>query len=322
VDREPPKIAFLDQNKWIDLAHAFDNPKSDLWTFEIGEQLIQEVSSGRLLIPLTGNLLVETYKMGDAGHRALIAEVQAQLCQGYVIRDRRTRLAHEVSFAVRGFEKLPPMQVPLFWWLSRNFFEAFCEWSVAVSEFGAQPDQLAGIKADPKFALFHWLSTAPEEERSAAMANDAKLTRELIDQIESRVARLENTPFASRRRVYSATLCLDEQVRIGTIARSNGIPWLSDNDDRKRRLAQLKRLISDVPTYRAEVELAVRVESLGRPITRNDLGDMEAYVAASPYCNVVIGEKTFVNLLRQAKLPDRFGCKVSTSIGDLIALLR
>jgi hypothetical protein len=318
VQRDPPKIAFLDQNKWIDLAHAFDHPQSNPYIFDLGQQLIDKVASGKLLLPLTGNLIIETYKMGNARNRALIAEVQAKLCQGYVFRNRSARLKHEISFAIRAIEGLPVLETPHFWWLSRNFNEAFCEWSIATSEFGAQPDQLDGIKTDPKYALFHWLSTASEDERSRAMANDAKLAQELIDQIQDRITRLQGTAFPMRRRVYSAILCLQEQVRIGTIARANGVPWLSNDDDRERRLRHLKRMTNDVPSYRAELELAIRTELLGRPITRNDLGDMQAYVAAVPYADVMIGENTFVNMAKQAKLHNLFGCKISTSLEDLI----
>jgi hypothetical protein len=112
------------------------------------------VGAGQLLLPLTGNLIIETYKMRDVGNRRLIAEVQAMLSQGYVFRDRHSRLKHEITLAVRALEELPCLKTAHFWWLSHNFVEAFCEWSIAASEFGAQPDQLEGIQSDPK-AIMH-----------------------------------------------------------------------------------------------------------------------------------------------------------------------
>jgi hypothetical protein len=314
TEREPPKIVFLDQNHWIDLAHAFDNPSNNLALHSFGLKLREAVIAGKMLFPLTSNLIVETYRMGNDDKRAKLAETQAKFSQGYVFRDRRIRLRHELAQFVRKSEDLPVMTFPKLWFLSRNFVESFIDWSQAKSDFGIEADQLEGIKADPKYALYHWLATVPEEERRLAMENYSAGSDKLVCRIMARVNRLRGETFQVRRKIYAAIMMVDESDRIFAAAHSNGILWQSASDIGDSRL---RRMMRDVPTYHAEVELAARIESMNRPIQVNDLRDMEAYVTTLPYADAIVGENLFVNMAKQAKLDKRFGCTISTKILEL-----
>ena len=309
-----PKTIFLDQNKWIDLTHAFDRPDSNPDLFQLGTKLIESVKSGSIIFPLTVNVLIETYKMGNDENRAKIAEVQAKFSQGLVFRDRNIRLRHEITQFVRKCESLGTITLPTFWWLSRNFIEAFVDLPQAISSFGLEPDQLDGIQADPKRALYHWVATAPQGERDLAMHMYNSGSDNLIQRIESRMAKLRNENIHMRRKVYSAVLAIDEGSRILSVAKAIGVDWNGANDIGTQKL---KSLMHEVPSYSIEIELASRIESMNRPIQPNDLRDMQAYVSAIPYVDVIIGEKMFVNMALQAGLGKRFGCSISTKILDL-----
>ncbi len=309
-----PKAVFLDQNKWIDLFRAFDNPKGNIALFQLGNQLKEAVKSGKLIFPLTVNVLIETYRMNNDDNRSKIAEVQAKFSQGLVFRDRNIRIRHEIEHFIRKCEGLSEISLPSFWWLSQNFIEAFVDLPTAILSFGLEPDQLDGIRADPKFALYHWIAAAPSEERGQAMQMYNSGSDNLIQRIRARIAKLSNESIHTRRKVYSAVLALDEGSRILSVAQSIGLDWNGANDIGEQRL---KSLMREVPSYSIEIELASRIESMNRPIQPNDLRDMQAYVSAIPYADVVVGEKMFVNMATQAGLGKRFGCNISTNIQDL-----
>lgn len=311
---EPPKSIFLDQNKWIDLAHAFDNPQSNPRLFEIGHGLIGAIKSGRLQCPLTSNLIIETYKMSDDQHRSLIAEIQAQLSQGRVIRDRNFLIRHELARLILHMDGRAANDAPTFWWMSKYFLEAFVDIPRAISQFGLEVDQIERLIADPKFSLFHWLAAAPTDERELAMKSYESGSNALIDLITARIERIGDQTFSMRQRIYAAILAIDEGGRILSVANALDLNWNNASDVGSNRLRQI---IRDVPTYHVEVALASRIESLDRSIVSNDLRDMQAYVAAIPCVDVLIGEKLFVNLAMQAGLGKRYGCELHTSMAAL-----
>ena len=315
---EPPRTVFLDQNKWIDLAHAFENPKRDARLYEIGCGLIEAIKSGRIQCPLTSGLLIETYRMSDDQHRMMIAEVQSILSQGRVFRDRDFMIRHEIARLIRTEVDYDVPSPPEFWWMSKYFIEAFVDIPRAINHFGLQQDQLNGISADPKFALFHWISTAPEQERNVAMDSYEAGSRALIERINLRIDRLKGQQFSLRQKVYSASLAIDEIDRILSVGMANGLNWNSLSDIGPKRL---KFIMRNVPAYHVETALASRIEATGRSIKSNDLRDMASYVSAIPNTDVLVGEKLFVNLAKQGGLGKQFGCELHSDIYKLEAVL-
>jgi hypothetical protein len=309
-----PKIVFLDQNKWIDLAHAFADKKQDCKLLALGFRLVEAVVAGKVLFPLTSNLLIETYRMKNFERRSQLAEIQAKFSQGFVFRNRDERIRHELIKFIRRQELGPAPQFPHFWWLSKNFIEAFASWEHLSDLELVAADQLDGIVADPKFALFHWLSTTPASEREFAMFEHNKSSDDLIEKISSRLLLVHGQSFSLRKKIYSAQLALDDSSRIIEVSEKAGVSWLLPGQVDRLKLI---KLMQEVPTYACEIELAVRIESLNRPINRNDLRDMSAYTAALPYADVIVGEKLFVNVAKQAGLAQKFGCVLETDIHQL-----
>lgn len=307
----PPKIIFLDQNKWIDLFHALSDKRTNSELLGLGNRLIEAIMAGVVIFPLTSNLIVETYKMKDDRNRSQLSEIQAKFSQGLVFRNRDEIIRQEIVQFVSAEISLSVNEAPHFWWLSRNFVEAFVSWQT-LSKLGlVEQDQLRAIADDPKFALYHWLATAPANERILAMEAYERGSNELIERIYSRLQLVRDEKFAMRRRAYSANLALSESPRIVEVAELMKVVWLQPGQLDGSRL---RKLLRDVPTYCTEIDLAVRIESMNRPVNRNDLGDMQGYVSAIPYSDVIVGENLFINLARQAGLDKKYGCKLETDI--------
>lgn len=122
-----PKIAYLDQNMWIDLARAADAPQDHPQDRQILELLCAMVEAGAVRLPLTVTNIYETHKVNDPQLRALIAYTQATLSRGEVFRGHRRRLEVEIGRVLSAIYGLDWTEPDPDWVFSRLFFEAFAE---------------------------------------------------------------------------------------------------------------------------------------------------------------------------------------------------
>jgi hypothetical protein len=97
-----PKIVYLDQNKWIDLARAVKDPDGHPVHYSVLEKLAETAKAGRLIIPLTQTNIYETHKISDPGRRHDLAFTQVILSQGRVFRGRHKRLEVEATDVMRS----------------------------------------------------------------------------------------------------------------------------------------------------------------------------------------------------------------------------
>lgn len=86
------------------------------------------------------------------------------------------------------------------------------------------------------------------------------------------------------------------------MGRRLGLEWQAVGD---LGSSLVRSLTVDVPVLDVERELVIRLEDQARPISENDLRDMSAFTIALPLADIVVAEKPFVNLARQARLGQR-----------------
>jgi hypothetical protein len=68
----------------------------------------------------------------------------------------------------------------------------------------------------------------------------------------------------------------------------------------------------------------LRMQKLPNPQHRwepHDLNDVKAMSAAAVYCDVVVTEKSWVDLMHRAGVDDRLGTRLLTDINDLLPLV-
>ncbi len=92
-----PRIVFLDQNKWIELAHAVTQPTEFPKQRALLEAISEWIETGRLMLPLTAANIYETHKINDPRRRHDIAYLQACASKGVVFRGRHRRLETELN---------------------------------------------------------------------------------------------------------------------------------------------------------------------------------------------------------------------------------
>ena len=109
-------------------------------------------------------------------------------------------------------------------------------------------------------------------------------------------------------------LLLDEIDFIFLTAKRLNLSWSSVRD---LGPSLTKSLVDDIPAMNVERELVVRLEDQDRSINENDLRDMYSFTTALPLADILVAEKPFVNLARQARLGDKYNTALLTSVTDL-----
>ena len=79
----------------------------------------------------------------------------------------------------------------------------------------------------------------------------------------------------------------------------------------------MRRVVNETPTLLIEREMVLKLEQQARPLHVNDMRDMRNFTTILPYADVVVAEKQFTNLARQAGLADRFGVRLETDLQAL-----
>lgn len=306
-----PYILYLDQNKWIELAKARNNPDAFPAEYELLTIISEEIQADRLEIPLTSSNIYETHKINNVRRRHDLASMQATLSKGRVFRGRHLRLEVELRDLLRMIHGQSDELRASDWFLSSLFFEAFSENGDERVGHTFSEAYLKLFETNASELLYDYLAETHNEVRKSAVQTFSDGSMELAERIDKRRIQHRDEPISMRRRIYSALLMMDELDLILKFANKAGFQWRSVGDIGKEVGL---RIMEDVPTYYIEREIALRLESQPRKVTENDLRDMKSFCTVIPYADEVIAEKQFVNLALQAKLDRKYGTVLGTNL--------
>ncbi|MCR5856635.1 hypothetical protein [Mesorhizobium sp. J428] len=308
------KILYLDQNAWVSMARgAWDKtsyPQDHVRLVKVVEALQQQ----RFIVPLSFANIYETLKINDPVRRANMARVQVTISGGRVFRGRRRILDETLAAYLADKFAIRRASPESHWFLSNLWFEAAADYSPGVFGIALSDAVLEYMRSDPARALFDYLTASDEDVRREGVRRFSAGSADLVAGIEARRAIVASETLALRKRAYAARLIVDELDFILATGRRLGLNW---NDVRDIEPSLVRSIPADVPILATERELAVRLEDQIRPIAENDLRDMSAFATVLPLADIVIGEKTFVNLALQARLGKTYGTRLLTSLDEL-----
>lgn len=308
------RIVYFDQNAWVSLARGSWDKERYPKEHGVLTKVVESVQGNHMVIPLTFTNLYETSKINVPYRRANMARVQALISGGTVFRGRRRILAETLMAYIADERSIPRQKLPPYWFLSDLWFESAGDYSPDSYGFEISDRVIDFIRQDPVRAMFDYLAFDEEGIRLEAVKRYSRGSADLLARIEARRCIVANEPLALRRRAYAARLIIDELDFIFATARALGLAWSTVSDIGS---SLVRSMIVDVPVLNVERELVVRLEDQDRTISENDLRDMMAFVTVLSLADVVVAEKQFVNLARQAQLDKRYDTTLMTSIFDL-----
>ncbi|UDF04063.1 hypothetical protein [Asticcacaulis sp. AND118] len=308
------KTIYLDQNAWVALAKgAWDKttyPREHAALVMIG----QAVEAGSIRTPLSFTNQYETMKVNVPQQRLNLALTQASLSGGRVFRGRRRILTETLSSYLAdrmGIERVPPSPD---WYLSDIFFEAVADYTPETFGMTISDKVLNHIRSKPAEMLFDYLAGRDDQNRREGVQFYTAMSNSLISNIEGRRAAVAQETLAVRRRAYSAVMVIDVMDVLLATGRSLGLQWHRVTDI---GASLTKAIINDIPVLNTEREIAVRLEDQARALTENDLRDMNAFATVLPLADIMVAEKQFGNLAKQAGLDKAYQTKIFRSVFDL-----
>lgn len=309
------RIVYLDQNAWVTLAKAAWDKERYPKEHEALTKVVNFVSLSLITVPLTFANIYETEKINVPSRRVNMARTQSLISRGQVFRSRRRIFSETLSAYLAEKSKIfRPHPLPE-WFLSDLWFESAADYSAELYGFNISDEVINVIRQDPGRALFDYLASSDETVRLEAVRRFSAGSADLIARIESRRALVADEPLAQKKRAYGASLIVDELDFIFATAQGLGLGWLKVGDIGS---SLMRSIAVDIPVMNIERELAVRLEDQGRAVSENDLRDMMSFVTVIPFADIVIAEKQFVNLSRQARLDERYGTRMFTSIFEFL----
>lgn len=314
------QIVYLDQNKWIDLSRAVHRPAEYPDQRKVLEALVESANANRVALPLTATNIYETQKINKPQRRIELAYVQATLSQGLVFRGRHKRLEVEVTDVLRSAYSLPVAPREAQWFLSNVFFESTLEWNDP--RFGDRVSQevVDYVRHNSPRALFEYMAATSDDIRTTGVTKFSEGIDKLRQDIEKRRQRDTNESMAMRRRLQGALLVTGDLDLICSFIAKAHIPDKTENDIIRE---QCRRIVTDVPTYNIEREIAVRLEGQqNRAIEENDFRDMQSFCAVIAYADIVVAENQFSSLAKQAGLDKKYQTTIAPDLLALPALLK
>jgi hypothetical protein len=276
--------------------------------------VVEALKAGHIVVPLSFTNQYETMKVDIPVRRAHLSHVQVTISGGMVLRARRRILEVMLLRRIAEATDVQTPTVPGDWFLSDLWFETVAEHASGAFDNVISLAVLDHIRQHPQHTLFDYLAREDALVRKESVRRYSAESQALLARMAARCQRVAGESFALRLRAYSAHLMLDEIDNILALGRRHGLPW-RDARDIGAKLG--KSLVTEVPIMNVERQLAVRLEDQSRVTTENDLRDMAAFITALPLVDIIVAEKQFVNLSRQAKLDTQYGTRLLTSIHDL-----
>jgi hypothetical protein len=307
-------ILYLDQNAWVALARGAWDKGDYPREHETLIAIFDAVNAHGLVVPLSFTNLYETTKINDPLRRVTMAGVQATLSGGRVFRARRRILRDTLTAYLASHFSLPHPAPTEHWFISNLWFEAVADYSFGAFDSVLSQRVVDAVLKNPGEQLFSYLVFDDEAVRREAVRRYTASSLDLLARIEGRRRIAAAETLALRKRAYGAQLVLDELEFVLATGRGLGLEWRSVGDIGS---SLLRKLIVDIPMLYVEKELAVRIEDRNSVISENDLRDMSAFITTLPFADIIVAEKHFVNLSRQARLGERYETKLLTSIFDL-----
>jgi hypothetical protein len=309
------KIVYLDQNKWVQLCRAIRYPNKYTNLQPTITAIGIAVADGRLILPLTSTNIYETHKVNDERKRHDLSHTQCLYSRGFVFRGQFARKQAELKSFFMSLMGLVNSDLKQGWFISDIFIDAFIEWNYSFIEERISKNFIKLVQKHPAEFLYNYLMRPEEIIRRNAVYNWTQGSNRMIERIEIRRTQVANETMEMRRRVYSATLIMDNRDLIFDIGQKYGINIGEMGNE------NIRRIVEEVPSYFIERELSLRLEAQNRKINENDIRDMSSFTATVPYCDMLIAEKQFINLAKQAGLDKKFGARLETQLEAIYELV-
>lgn len=295
-------IIYLDQNKWIELAKTFYGKDKSPRAGNIKKEFTAAINSGAIL-PLSAIHYMELANISNDGRRARLGEVMWTFSKGYTIASYRELIRQEIEVGLGTiFPSIAPRKIKL---IGRGSEHAFGEnySSYKLPEPFNELFEKSLLTGNATLNIPPIKSPQHQHEQRSNFLSHLKSIHETKKLLEKR--KWENWLYA--------IAITDILKPLAEVCQSHGISkeafeGLSED--------QYKKFVDAMPTRRLDVHLHRQVLKNPKYSPKiSDLEDWSGIGVASCYCDVVVCEKHFADMLGREKYSSH--ARIETNLNNV-----
>jgi hypothetical protein len=308
------KIVYLDQNAWIELGKFREGQKSSC-DEKLFETVMQTSNNGTALFPMSFSHLLEITNTAKTEWRKELLSLIVEISHYYTFTHWTNLRELEIKNLVFKELGLPLIDVRSY--LVGKGFSNLMGATPTVKSEKISPEMLKELNQKLLLALNNpeiFLEYAQKiykdhkSEDIPAIQEFERIREELKNQFKD---------YQYRRKVF---LCRNIVAtilpKLGSFLYELNLP--SSFSQRIFDKFDADEFLSKLPTALCEFTLLFQRDELPkRPIQVNDLYDVWHLTLAIPYCDIVVTEKTWTTIAKQAKLDEICNTVILSSIHDL-----
>jgi hypothetical protein len=313
---------YLDQKDWINLARAYYNRSDGQQYKAVLKKVVEAVENKKAIFPLSFTHVIETNKRRDLESRKRLASFMAEISQGNTIAPQFKITLSELNHAIATkYKTRIPKSDPVFGF---GIPFAFGMTLVIKDKNDNSIKPTTEIKQ-----IIHDTLTNKSIATQILIGNDKKLVdaikflkenrRKHVEAAEELRKRVRDYDKRLLKRAYVANLLLGLHNDLSSILTKHGQTieaFLKMGSD------QLEPFFAKIPSLDTEIELATkRNEHWDKSIEGNDVSDITSLSVAIPYCDIVVTEVFWTNILKSIGLDKKYNTKVISSLDALLPLL-
>lgn len=298
-------IVYLDQNKWIELALIFHGKDKSRTAKEILDSLRVAQEMRDLELPLSAIHYMETARISNAGRKERLGAVMWEFSKGTTIASFKRIIIHELEVALSAF--FPQIKVGHFNLLGKGISHAYGE------KFSySLPEQLESeFERSTLTGKSNFIDGSPPEFRSITHREKFRAHLAQLKEIK------EELPKEKWDDMLHAIVLADIREPLAEVMPKYG---LGKEDFKELGMKDFKRLIDNMPSRKLELHLHRQVlKNPNYAPKLNDLEDWAGIGVASQYCDVVVCEKHFADLIKR----DHFktAARIETNLKNIFSVV-
>jgi len=341
--RRPPKLVYLDLGHWISLAKASGGHAGGRDYAEALTACTDAARTGRAVFPISDTIYIEVGKIASHRQRRDLREVIERLSGYKVVTARHVISTHEIEALLDHLVAPNPEPIVemdhLAWGVARAFglvggFSVRSAGGEDVTDAVRAsdprgPQAVDALLGQAELLLNRQVLEGPTVEEEPALRElgwDPTKTREIGEkraaQEVKQAARFDEEPRWRRGRIRDVVAAREVFIEV------NG-PLFRGAMERGATLERLlpqpqdaRQAFDSMPSFDVAVSLKTELHrDANHHWTSNDIHDIDALGSTLAYCDVVVTDKAIESAARRARLPERLGTTLLSSLDDLRACI-
>lgn len=295
------RTIYLDQNKWIDLARARVRSDVDRGLRAALETVDDHVRRAEWIVPVSSTHHIEMANIGNRRRRFELGETMWELSRGWTMAPYAAIVRHELDQVLQA--RFPTIQPRPFQLLGKGVAHAFGQSDLRYRVPGVVRHRfpvafVEALEAQGTEIIERAVLTGQTPDGSPPPAVDLSgFDVNFMDHLDELPSTLEDLPRSRWHDALVAMSLVDIRDAVSEALQHHDITWdqlIQAGKD------ELTRLVLDLPSRSLDLHMHWQVaKNPALKPKRTDLNDWGSLIPAAVYCDILVCEKHFADLMQR-----------------------